>query len=236
VLITSITGVATRGDLLDRTISITLPAMSPQQRRNESDLWAQFDRAVPGILGALLNGVSEALRNRNQTQLARLPRLADFATWVEAAAPALGWKPGEFVAAFEAIRQDQDEVALESEAIGPAILALMMEREVWSGTATELLAALNTLALDEVRKDRTWPRNPIQLGRQLERLVPNLRRLGIVVDKKRGGPSGARRTTLTRSSLDTSRQTRQSRQSPDGDGLADWAEDPDGADWETNVA
>jgi hypothetical protein len=236
VLITSITGVATRGDLLDRTLSITLPAISNHQRRTESTLWAEFDLAVPGILGALLDAVSMALRNRKQTRLGRTPRLADFVTWVEAAAPALGWQRGQFLTAFETSRQDQDEVALESEAIGPPILALMTGRQVWSGTATELLAALNTLVPEELRQDRAWPRNPSKLGKQLERLGPNLRRLGIVVERTRGGRAGTRRITLTRATSDDSCQTRQSRQGNRDEWLADRTEGPDVAGWETRVA
>jgi hypothetical protein len=236
VLITSIAGVATRGDLLDRTLSMTLPAISPHQRRTESALWTEFERAVPGSLGALLDAVSMALRNRNQMQLARTPRMADFVTWVEAAAPALGWQPGRFLGAFEANRRYQDHVALESEAIGPALLALMMGQQVWSGTATELLAVLNNITLEEVRKDRTWPSNPSQVAKRLDRIAPHLRRLGIEVEKRREGALGTRRITLTRSSSDNSRQTCQSRQGNSGDRRTDWADDPDGAGWETNVA
>jgi hypothetical protein len=236
IMITSITGVATRGDLLDRTISVTLPAISPHQRRTESALWTEFDHAVPGILGALLDGVSAALRNGKQTQTVRAPRLADFVTWVEAASPALGWQPGQFLAAFEASRQDQDEVALESEVIGPALLTLMLGREVWSGTATELLAALNNSTSEALRKDRTWPRNPSQVAKQLARIAPTVRRLGIDVDKTRGGAAGTRNITLTRASVDDSCQIRQTCQGNGGDWLADQMEDPDAAGWETKVA
>ena len=127
-------------------------------------------------------------------------------------------------------------MALESEAIGPALLALMTGRETWSGTATELLAALNNLSSEDVRKDLTWPRNPSKLGKQLERLKPTLRRLGIVVERTRGGTAGTRRITLTRTTSDDSRQTRQSRQETGGDRLADRTEGPDAESWETRVA
>lgn len=43
------------------------------------------------ILGALLNIVAGALRELPSVDLPQLPRLADFAVWIAAAEPALGW-------------------------------------------------------------------------------------------------------------------------------------------------
>ena len=54
-------------------------------------------KARPGILGALLDAASAALANHadvNARLEGRLPRMADFAIWVEAAAPAIGWRAG----------------------------------------------------------------------------------------------------------------------------------------------
>ena len=211
VLLTGINGVATRSDMLDRTISLTLPPITADQRRTESDLWTDFDRAVPEMLGGLLEAVSTALTHRGHVRLERAPRLADFVTWVEAGAPALGWQPRQFAAVFQASRRDLDAVAIDSEPIGPAILALMERQEEWLGTATELLAKLAEVTTEEVRKDRSWPRSASQVGKQLDRIAPNMRRLGIGVQRTRTGSGGTRYITLTRAGADM-RQSCQTRQ------------------------
>lgn len=89
VVLTGIEDLATRGDLLDRSLVIYLPTIPASERMTERKFWASFDAAQPRILGALLSAVAGALRDLPQVELAQLPRLADFATWVTAAEPSL---------------------------------------------------------------------------------------------------------------------------------------------------
>lgn len=58
---------------------------------SEDDLWEGFELAHPRLLGALLDVVSEAMRREPEVKLEQLPRMADFARWIAAAAPAFGW-------------------------------------------------------------------------------------------------------------------------------------------------
>jgi hypothetical protein len=48
----------------------------------------------------LLDGVVAALRNRPTVRIKRLPRMADFAKWATAAAPAFGWPAEAFMADY----------------------------------------------------------------------------------------------------------------------------------------
>ncbi|MGH8514235.1 MAG: hypothetical protein ACREV8_09915, partial [Gammaproteobacteria bacterium] len=82
VILTSITEIATRGDLLDRALLVYLPEI--RERVTESDFWEKFDKALPCLLGALLDAVSAGLRNLPNTTDSDLPRMADFARWVRA--------------------------------------------------------------------------------------------------------------------------------------------------------
>ena len=95
IIVNGIEEVATRGDLLSRSIVLALPTLD--NPRDERSLDAEFEAAWPSILGSLLDAVSTALANWGSTRLEHSPRMADFARWVEAAAPALGWQPGEFL-------------------------------------------------------------------------------------------------------------------------------------------
>jgi hypothetical protein len=73
-----------------------LPPIAEDRRRPASEFWREFEAARPRILGALLDAVSQALRRAPGVRLPRLPRMADFAIWVTAAAPALGWSGDYF--------------------------------------------------------------------------------------------------------------------------------------------
>ena len=82
----------------------------------------------PGVLGALLTAASTALRNWPTTRPEHLPRMADFARWIEAGAPAFGWQSGAFLGFYDQNRDEADQLVVESEPIGPTLLGFIDER------------------------------------------------------------------------------------------------------------
>src|SRR5262249_36836984 len=90
-VLNGIEDLATRGDLLKRSIILTLETISDSQRRTEGDFWREFEVARPRILGALFDVVAAGLKALPTVKLTSLPRMADFARWVRACEPALGW-------------------------------------------------------------------------------------------------------------------------------------------------
>ena len=74
VALNGIEEIATRGDLLDRALVLTLPKID--EYRDEDLFWRSFAEAAPRILGALLTAVSSALRLHTETSAPNL-RMAD---------------------------------------------------------------------------------------------------------------------------------------------------------------
>ncbi len=83
IILTGISEVATRGDLLDRSVTVSLPRLATQ--RPEAELWAGYDAARPRLLGALLSAVSAALARETTTPSPEGIRMVDAARWVAAA-------------------------------------------------------------------------------------------------------------------------------------------------------
>jgi hypothetical protein len=181
VLLNGIDQLASRGDLLDRAVVIHLPAIEESRRQTETQFWQDFEAERPAILGVLLDAASAALRNAPDTHLADVPRMADFAVWVTAAEPALGWEPGTFLAAYEAARIRVAEIALEESPVTDALRKLTLSAARWEGTLTDLLDELAKLAGVRVACGKLWPSNGRALRSHLDRLSPNLRRIGIDV-------------------------------------------------------
>lgn len=196
VLLTGINEIATASDLLDRTITVTLPPIPAERRRTDRVVREAIVAAHPRILGALLNAAVIGLQRLPQIELVETPRMADFATWVEACAPGLGWEPGLFVDCYLANRYVGDQLAIEASPIGPALLQLMAERDRWEGSASDLLALLAARASSSVATGAGWPQQPNHLSALIQRLAPNLRAVGIALRKQRGG-QGHRRIVLT---------------------------------------
>jgi len=180
ITLNGIDEVATRSDLIDRCILVELPIIPKKKRRNEADFWRDFEKVWPGILGALLDAVVCGLRNLPATRLESCPRMADFATWMVACEPALGWPPGTFLKAYECNRSAANEVALEASLIGEPILEIS-RKGGFVGTATELLHELDEVANEKLKKEQGWPKNGRSVAGQLKRIAPNLRAKGICV-------------------------------------------------------
>lgn len=197
IMLNGIEDIATRSDLMDRALHLTLPVISDDQRREEEELMPRFEKARPRILGALLDAVSGALREHDRTTLAMKPRMADFARWVTAAETALGWRPGTFMDAYLGNRESANGLAIESASIGPPIMALMDTLETWDGTAAELLKVIEEKHTDEkTRKRKDWPQTPKGMAGKLRRLAPNLRNMGI--DATFSEPQGKKNLRIIR--------------------------------------
>jgi hypothetical protein len=184
VLLNGIEDIATRPDLLDRSVTLTLPAIPDERRQDEDGLWRRYEKVRPRVLGALLDAVAAGLRDLPGVRLDGLPRMADFAKWAVACEPALGLPRGAFLAAYTGNRRAANEAALESSPVVKYLLQILDEDLMsrWQGTVGELLEQLNTRATEGEKQLREWPHGPRGLSGTLRRYAPNLRRAGFDVD------------------------------------------------------
>jgi putative DNA primase/helicase len=191
ILLNGIPSLTDRADLADRAINIHLRAIPESDRRPEDEIRIDFERATPGLLGALLTALSAALRNMPSTKLSRSGRMADFEKLVTAAEPGLGWDHGSFQRAMRENRAEISESAFEADSVAVAI-AKLVRRDHPEGlvaTATELLTRLNAtdLVSDGVRKQRTWPATPQGLGNRIDRIAPLLKAQGFKIERRHSG-------------------------------------------------
>jgi hypothetical protein len=200
VVLNGIEDVATRGDLLERAVLLSLPPIPDDRRRTEREFKAAFEAARPRILGALLTAVAGALRDLPNVQLASLPRMADFVEWATAAERSLGWPHGSFVTTYSDNRSEANEVALEASPLVPFVRRFVEANPTWTGTASDLLHQLKAVAGEAAGKSKEWPGNAKVLSGRLKRLAPNLRDVGIIVEWGRAEDKVRTRTIrLTRS-------------------------------------
>jgi putative DNA primase/helicase len=89
ILLNGIPLLTERADLADRTLTIHLAVIPDDARRPEDELFAAFDARQPAILGALLDGMSAALRYFPTVKIEVSPRMADLVKVVTAAEPGL---------------------------------------------------------------------------------------------------------------------------------------------------
>ena len=193
LIMNGIADVASRPDLLDRSLVVELPVIPEAARRTEREIWAEFAARQPVILGAMLDAASAAMRRLPEVRLEKLPRMAEFAEWVTAAEGALGWVPGSFMSAYEEGREEAVAGALEGDPVAGAVLSFMEEREEWVGKSAELLEKLASEVDEKVERSRSWPKTASHLSGRLKRLAPALRAEGLDYEDWREAGGGRQR-------------------------------------------
>jgi hypothetical protein len=196
ILLNGIDDVAARADLADRCVIVTLPAIPKASRQREKDLVARFEAAAPRLFGAVLTAVSMGLRREHDVSLPERPRMADFAEFIVAAEPALGWQPGDFIAAYSSNQREAVATAIDADLVAKVVVRFMATRDDWIGEPSELFDAFEKLASDRDRGQREWPKAANALSNRLRRLAPVLREAGIHVERGHEGRDDARRRTL----------------------------------------
>jgi hypothetical protein len=188
VILNGIDQLAERADLADRALVLTLPRIDEADRKDEAELYTEFERSLPKILGALFTAVSSALARIEQTELARKPRMADFALWATAAEPGFGFEDGVFMEAYAGNRAEAVQDTLESDPVAACLDSFMEERdEQWDGSCKDLLDHLKLIAGDATAKTRAWPQSARALSGRLRRLATFLRESGIEIAFRRTG-------------------------------------------------
>ena len=169
-----------------------------EQPVDDEELLKGTEALAPRVLGQLLGATVLAIRNFAKTKLAERVRMVGPARWIEAAAPALGLRPGEFLEAYLESASHAHEIALEASVIGGPLRGMLDHRDGlallaakgrrayggplgFKGTAEKLLKELNEHTAAAPRP-RGWPQSPKGLGGQLRRIAPALRKLGYRVD------------------------------------------------------
>jgi Domain of unknown function (DUF3854) len=186
-IITAIDALVTRDDLADRVLMAQLPEIPAEKRLPQGELNAKVEAARPRILGALLTALSQTLAQPRPNP-ATLPRMADYALFAIASEKALGLKKGEFMKTFNESREQSRQIVIESSPVGEAIVRLMEKTSlVWKGTASELLNELEKHTDEATYRSRYFPKASNSLSRQLTRLAPDLKALGIEVGYFREG-------------------------------------------------
>jgi hypothetical protein len=144
-----------------------------------------MESSAPAIFAGLLDGLSAAIRNINQIELADLPRMADFVLWVTAAEESLPWPKGTFTASYRRMISRSTEDGIEASPVATALLDLMRSRlpqRSWVVTPTAFYELLTQAAGSRARLN-SWPQSPRGLHNALKRLAPSLRKVGLTYQK-----------------------------------------------------
>jgi hypothetical protein len=177
IILNGIDDIASRPDLVSRSIILTLQPLS--KRAGEEEFWGDFIKEQPKIFGALLNGLVSALRNYSSVELPNsAPRMASAIKWVEGAIRGYKYEKNSFLNAFAHNQSMSNKDTAENSPLVLAIVKLLQEKNkgMWEGTVSELLTLLSD---SSVSGSYSMPRTANGLSGALTRLSPALKDVGI---------------------------------------------------------
>lgn len=173
--------VASRSDLLDRSIMLELERIPEDRRREQQEVYSSFEEDRPYILGAIFDVLSKAMQIYPTIKLNKMPRMADFCRWGYAIGEAIGGFGNEFLKEYNDNRTVQNKEAIEGDVVATLIFELMRNEYGWEGRVSNLLDLLRAEApkhgIDS--KDRGIPQRPNQLSKRIKEVKSNLEEMGI---------------------------------------------------------
>jgi hypothetical protein len=174
-----------RPDLLDRSLLLELERIHENNRKELSEIQANFETDRPAILGGILDVLSKAMEIYPTVKLDKLPRMADFTKWGYAIGEALGGQWQKFLDEYADNRNSQNIEAINSDSVATLVVPFMNNREAWEGTISALLTNLSDLALQNGVNPRSkdFPTKANILSRRLRGIKSNLETAGISFEK-----------------------------------------------------
>ncbi|WP_225743660.1 hypothetical protein [Marinilactibacillus sp. Marseille-P9653] len=183
VILNGIDDISKRQDLVSRTVFIETPKLNPSKKKPESEIWKDFNKDFPYILGSLVNAVSVGLKNKG-TDNTPYARMQDYGRYIAECSEVLGWKTGYWQKIYPENQGQGIEQSINSDPFAFSLVD-MMERlkqdEIftWTGIASELLEALSKdLPSEETAYNKAWPKYN-QVKSRLRRIAPLLSNRGI---------------------------------------------------------
>jgi hypothetical protein len=151
-------------------------------RLDEETFWAQWSAAHPRLLGAVLDLAAKVMARLPAVELARKPRMADYARILAAVDAELG------TSALERYAQQAADLAAEGlsgDSFASRIQSVIGDS--FEGTAADLLAEVKP-GDPEWKPPKDWPGSARAVTGKLRRLAPAFRKTGWSVDDLgRGG-------------------------------------------------
>lgn len=187
VILNGIPELASRGDLQDRAIVITLPTISDLQRRSKADIMSDFRNNLPVLLGQVFDAVSAAIRLKGFTTIkGGLPRMADFAQWAARGCEVATYSGGTgFLKAYAVNRQTATLALLDLSPIAQELQKFVSKHKNWMGTISDLRDNLILTAGPSTPTEKAIQNMSLKaFSAELRRLAPVLRCVGIEVSFK----------------------------------------------------
>jgi hypothetical protein len=180
VIFNGIEELSERADFLDRALVLHATTIPSKDRKSEADIWNEYERIQPQLLGGLYSLVSQVLERLPGVRTSNLPRMTEFARVGLALDMVLGKPSNHFVTLLDTIDTEKVQNLFFSDSFCVRLQSrLNRDGEELIGTAEELRNKIcGRLGVDDL-SSRHLPSSPRAFKAKLERCRHVLSKNGI---------------------------------------------------------
>lgn len=169
-----------KNDPSDRIVVVNPRFIPDNRRRTEKDIWAEYLKVKPVIIGSLYDTLVTVLQNQNSAVVEELSEESDFANFSCTTNLAARWTHGWLTKAYYLNRNDRSVQKAKSDEIVQSILGFIIRADWWKGTAAELLNELERYVRSQSACSyESLPGSANAMSRKLTREKNLLRRMGV---------------------------------------------------------
>lgn len=188
VAINGVSLVAKESDLLDRSLIITLKRIASDKIVTEEELWAEFEKDRPKMLGACFNVLAAALNDTEEVQVINKIRMADFHVACVKVGRVIGISEEEVSDILWENQKNINRCTLDEDVVALCIIELMQGRKEYVNSMSGLLIDLLDIADKNGMPSTVIPKTPNHLTSRLNKTKSNLQsEYGIVFHIKNVG-------------------------------------------------
>ena len=175
VAINGVSLVARESDLLDRSLIITLKRLSSKEIITEEELWQEFEKDRPAILGCCFQILAIALNDSEPIETDEKIRMADFHVACIKVGRALGIPEDEVTDILWTNQKSINKHTLDEDPVALCVMELMSKRSLYTKSMSDLLCELQYIAIQNGMPVRILPKTPNHLRMRLDKVQSNLK-------------------------------------------------------------
>lgn len=176
-------------DLLDRMYIISLDRFKSSENRPESEIWEEFEKDLPAILGCCFKCLAQALDDKEPIPPVDRIRLADYQDRCIRIGKVLGYSPEEVTQLLFKNQKRINQEAINESIAGQCLIEYMKNHDSYENSVTNLLYMLNKVAVRKHINASMLPKTANHLSRQLNKIKNNLaQEYGISYNIRNVGP------------------------------------------------
>ncbi len=188
VALNGVSVVAKESDLLDRSLIIKLKRLSSREIQTEEELWDEFEKDRPVILGCCFQILALALADKEPIRTEEKIRMADFHVACIRAGRALDIPEEEISRILCENQKRINRYSVDESMAALCVLELMKDRKKYTSSMAGLLEELKAVAEENGMSPKVIPETPNHLRIRLDKVKSNLQsEYGILYDVKNVG-------------------------------------------------